>query len=251
MGEKEKTEKLSSQCSLQRIQFKGKGFQPLRISLSISLRIEIFPRNRIDHPRKGWDIQPFSLRLRPSCCSSGIPFNPPWNSSPVQSEMRSNVGSLISEATPSWLVLPRPCAYKRASLAKNGYGTPTERREDEELGREGLAGRVKRFAQTASDGYSILFVANLRVIRCKDPESLQTRSETKNAGNLMEFARDSETARAITCKGYRYLSNIQPLISTFRIVLISAYETSVPVFPFYSIKTYRLRTSSDNATNLI
>lgn len=30
-----------------------RGFQPLRISLSISLRIEIFPRNRIDRPRKG------------------------------------------------------------------------------------------------------------------------------------------------------------------------------------------------------
>ena len=54
-----------------------KGFQPLRISLSISLRIEIFPRNRIDHPRKG--VPGIYRSFRFVCGPLSLPSPPsPW-----------------------------------------------------------------------------------------------------------------------------------------------------------------------------
>lgn len=160
-----------------------KGFQPLRISLSISLRIEIFPRNRIDHPRKGVPgiYRSFRFVCGPLVAFASlpvgddIPFNPPWNSNPVQSEMRSNVGSLISENSPSCLVLPRHVRIKEQhSLAKNGCdirvngGREGEggqkkvergagRRVKEEKGRQGE--KVLTAQTMEGDGYSILFVS--------------------------------------------------------------------------------------------
>lgn len=149
---KRKDRKLSRQCRLHRSNSKAKGFQPLRISLSISLRIEIFPRNRIDQPRKeGGIYRPF--RLWPSRCSSGIPFNrltlpPP----PVEFKPRAIWNAIerrkLNIWNPSpWLVLLRHVRIKEHPPRK--MDTMLESRKKGRMKNEGGQGwkvGVKRFS---------------------------------------------------------------------------------------------------------
>lgn len=140
-------------------------------------RIEIFPRKRINRRRKRRNIYPGILFLprarryiyiyiyiRHGRIANRIPFNPVWNSSPAQSEMRSNVGSLISSAAP---LLVHAHLYRVFSPRCAPRGGESPRKMDKPAGEKesGVRGEKNRLQKIRRLFFRSIFHVGARFIR--------------------------------------------------------------------------------------